>query len=607
MSATKLSIGDFSVFGFTKEPSSLSTQRMLSCLGITPKTIEFGEVGHLFFYSSYGEVAESDNLLVMKLGFIRTPSGSSISAKQLITNKIVGTDFIDHEAIRGNALIVVFSKIKPIFSAFKTILGVPQLYYSAVNGGIFCSDRLRCIVNLLDRVDLNEDAVPLHFLFRETPGELTYFKQIKRMIPGESIKWYDGKFDHKLAQTFNFYAGEYPFLLSDQNAKEALYDSLKCVVGNYVTQIETSGNHLINLLSGGVDSSLIQFLINLKTSHMPPCSCSYAIHVPSFKFEIEYARKSIEIFQTQHQFIDIKPENYPGLLTRAIEILAQPPILETEPSMLSLAEFFQNTNDQSRYFSSGQGADTVFGLTKSKKLKGLYTIGRIPFASPILKTLGIITKPFTRISQALHKGSLILRHTEDSDSFISPDNQIAVYSDLNLLRRCFGEETLLKSLQYRREFSLQYIDSKYPLERMHLIDLLSDTYEIGVQRQQLFLSCKREQIHPFFDDDVLRIGFAFHPEIRYIKSFDPKYLLKDLLAQKTSFPYARKRKGFSIFEEDLFIWMKSGPLRPLVQEIEKPGFLTRPQFDRLLNQPDYTLWTLLTFDLFKKRIIGNLN
>ena len=181
---------------------------------------------------------------------------------------------------------------------------------------------------------------------------------------------------------------------------------------------------------------------------------------------------------------------------------------------------------------------------------------------------------------------------------------MAVYGDLGILRRCFGDGVLKKALQYRREFAAEYLDTDHYLEQIHVIDLMTDTYELGVQRQQLFLAHQREQLHPFFDDDTLRAGFAFHPDIRYIKGLRSKYLLKDLLEQKTESPVARRPKGFSIFEQDLFEWMQSGPLHPLVEDIRLPGFLSRAEFNQLLKKPDYFLWILLVYDIFQRRCLA---
>ena len=67
--------GDFTVFGFTRNPGSM-IQRLSARLGIAPRTIDFGSLGQFFFYTSYGDVAESEEALVLKLGFLRSTTKS---------------------------------------------------------------------------------------------------------------------------------------------------------------------------------------------------------------------------------------------------------------------------------------------------------------------------------------------------------------------------------------------------------------------------------------------------------------------------------------------------------------------------------------------------
>ncbi|MHB8135335.1 MAG: asparagine synthase-related protein [Anaerolineaceae bacterium] len=593
-------IGDFSIFGFSKNPDYLVDQMMLLHLGVVPKKIDFGQVGKLFYYSTYGDLAESEQTVVLKLGFIRSITKSPLSAQQLISKKIVNQGYIDHNAIRGNALIVSFGKTDPIFSAYKTMLGIPQLYYTIVDGGIICSDRLLCIVRLLDKPEINENIIPMHFLFRSVPGDLTYYRQIQRLLPGELLQWTDRNLYRNLVQDMrvsDFSDVAQPRVL---NTEETLYEHLRYVVGDYVAQVEQKGEYPINLLSGGVDSSLLQFLLNMQTGQQPSKSLSFAVQVPDFLHEIEYASQASQLFRTEHTFVDIKPSDYPDLISRTIEALAQPPILETEPGMLSIAEYANKNKLSSRFFVSGQGADALFGCNLSVKLKGLHMMGKIPGSTMILKSMGVLLKPFTKISRMLCKGGEILSLAKDQDDFFDPVNSIFIYANLDTLRHCFGDTVLHNSLRYRRELAGQYLDTDHYLERIHIIDLLTDAYEVEIQRQQLFLSQKREKIHPFFDDDILRAGFAIPTEKRFIKGFRPKYLLKDILQKKTGSPAAHKPKGFSIWENDLLTWMESGPLKPMVREIKLPGFMTRKELESLQKTPTYFLWELLVFDLFQQ-------
>lgn len=594
------SFGDFTIFGCTQNPAIFLQHQVPVRLGVAPRIFQPGPLHALFFYTTYGEVAEDDESLVLKLGFLRSLERTAISAQQLLEQGFAKPDAIDSGRLRGNALMACLGKKEISFSVYKTLLGVPQLYYAPIDGGFICSDRLKCIVHLLDRVDLNEDIIPLHFLFRSTPGDLTYYRQIRRLLPGEFLRFTDGKLSLKIVQDFRFPENSGAAGKSEEDTIESLYKDLGDVVTDYISQVEQKGECLANLLSGGVDSSLLQHLINKHTTNPPARSYSFAVRVPSFSHEIEYAQQASQLFQTRHTFVDIQAEDYPGLISRTIEALAQPPILETEPGMLSIAEFFPLRGGLERYFVSGQGADTVFGLHGDKKLKGLHTFGKIPGARWALRLAGTLLKPFKRVSHMFIKGSEILGSDRDPDTFISPANSVVVYADPGVLRRCFGDQPLLNALRFRRELATRYLDSDHYLEKPHVVDLMTDTYELGVQRQQLFLEHGLEQVHPFFDDDILRAGFAIPAGRRYIKGQQPKYLLKEMLHRKTGAAVSRKPKGFSIWEADLMAWMTTGPLNAAIRAIDLPGFINRADFNRLVKNPDYFLWELLVFDLFRK-------
>ena len=195
-------------------------------------------------------MAENDESCVLKLGFLRSPVRTALSAQQLLEQQIVKPDAIDSGRLRGNALVACLGKKEISFSVYKTLLGVPQLYYAPIDGGFICSDRLKCIVHLLDRVDLNEDIIPLHFLFRSTPGDLTYYRQIRRLLPGEFLRYTDGKLSLKIVQDFRFPENSGAAGKSEEDTIESLYKDLGDVVTDYITQVEQKGECLANLLSG---------------------------------------------------------------------------------------------------------------------------------------------------------------------------------------------------------------------------------------------------------------------------------------------------------------------------------------------------------------------
>jgi hypothetical protein len=606
---TNPQLGDFTIFGFTRDPGFLSNS-LSNRLGITPRSVQIGSLGQFFFYTTSGECAESEEAIVLKLGFLRSSTKSPLNARQLLNQKQVRPQSIQADAFSGNGLVVGLSKSEPVFSVYQTLMAAPQLYYSVSENGIICSDVLRCVARLMPYCELNEAILPQHFLFRSVHGSSTYLRGVERLIPGQFLKWADGKLEIKYLRSLVTAADEARYIRNEALALNLLCESLQEVVGDYVTQAQANGQRAATLLSGGVDSSLVQFFINNALPQHPWRSISFSIQVPAFDFEVGYARQASQLLGTEHTFVTYTPQDFPGLLTRTIDILAQPTRLETEPSILAVAEYVHTENWPERYFFSANAADSIFGVSESVKLKGLHYISKIPFAVPILKGTGKILAPISAShSQMLIKGADILACEKDPDSYVSPSNTILVYvwdDNWDIIRRCFGDQALREALAYRRSLAANYSTSQHYLDRVHDIDLFVGTVELNAQRRQLYLAHHLDQVDLFCDEDLLKVAFTFHPDMRYIKGFKYKHLLKRLLAQKTGSPVARKPKGSSTVNDDFIGWMRvGGPLRPLVEEIDRPGFIEKKDFDRLIKKPDNFLWPLLTFDIFKKRVLKN--
>ncbi len=598
--------GDLTLFGFSQEPEDSLKRRLSRCLGVVPRVLDFGTAGKFFFHTSYGDVAETEQTIVLKLGFARSPTKSSLSALRLLDQKIVTPQRIDHAALRGNALVACFSKTEARFAVFKNLMSLSQLYYWKSGDEWIGSDNLRCLTATLDQMELNEDIIPFHFLFRHAPGTLTYYKNVRRLFPGQLLTWQEGYEDVRCIEDLRFSDNAQIFQRMGPRFVQFLYQELKDVVGAYINDIRSRRHGLGNLLSGGVDSSLLQLIINEQLAPTRARSFSFVPeNTPSFEFEVEYARQASEILRTDHTFVRFKPEDYPNLIVKATEVLGQPVLSDVEPCKLALAEFLALHMNDLRFYCVAQGADALFGLDVARKLKILEGLDRVPGSSLALAAAGRLLKPFTGKGQTLLKGAEMLAHDYDSALFVAPINTIGVYADLDIVRRSFGDDTVRRVLEYRRDLETQYLNSAHYTEKVHIVDLLSDAYEVQVQSSQLFLAQSREQIYPFLDDDILRASFTFPPEVRYIQGSRTKPLLKGILELHGLSAIARKPKGGSVFTDDLYSWMRSGPLREMVRDIALPSFISRVDFDHLLQEPDHTLWSILTLDIFQKTVLSS--
>ena len=598
--------GAFTLFGFTRDPRRPSW--IAEKLGVKLRTFPAGSAGQFFFFTSDGESFEADDVVIIKVGFLRSSARSPLNAVQFYQQNLAAPGFIQTDRFSGNGLVIAISKDEPRFSAFETLLSAPQLNIYETPDEILCSDALGCLTRLLKDCEPDPSILPQHFLFRTVQGAFSYYRGVRRLPAGEMLRWEDGCSKLERVRSLDSAGGDPRQVRDSQQAVALIEETLQGVVNDYIEQAGKMGSDYVNLLSGGVDLSLIQSMLNSHDSHPFARSLSYNIRVPSFEFEVDYARQASQIFKTQHSFIDIFPGDYPGLLTRSVALLSQPPILETEVNLLAIVEYARSVRLPARYFFTGLAADSMLGEKDTPKLANLLIWQKLPFAAALLKAIGLGLAPFTSRAHTFALGSSLLAGERDPGSYYAGENYFRTYISedyLNLARKCFGDRALKEALQYRRDLAAGYardLHARPYLEKVHLIDLLTDTYEIAVQRRQLFLGGRFDHIDPFMDEDVLRAVLSIHPSIRYIRRMQPKYLLKELVEQRTGAPIGYRRKGASAATEDILSWAASGPLREMVAEIDRPGYLSQADFDHLCQHPNYFLWPLLTYDLFCKAI-----
>lgn len=608
--------GNHVIFGLTRHPQEWLRQRLPSRLGITPRSVDMGAAGHFYFHASCGDVAESEHAIALKLGFARSPAGRSLSAQQLLDQKIVQPHGIDNSAIRGNALVACFSKTEPRFSVYQTLMALPQLYYTRLESGLLCATRLNSLLSLLDKVQLNEDAVPMHFMFRLVPGPMTYFRGIERLFPGQVLSWSDRGLDVRLVQDLRFPDNGATFDRVDSPSIEALHTRMRQVMGAYLGETQPSDHSAAALLSGGVDSSLIQLLINEQpASSEPSPSYSFAVRVPSFEFEVGYAQHASRLLQTRHTFVDISPDAYPDLLSRTIETLGQPDLYnESIPCNLALVEFLASGVPDIHMFFAGQAADALNGISEARKVALFEAANRFPGSGVAFRLASDLLAAWSPSkAEGLRHVAKMLAEAHAAPRAANPavtvptDYVATGTTDLQIARRCFGERVVSKCFDYRRTLEAEYRDSPSVLEKIHLIDLLTAGYDPAVAVAQLFSAFRRDLVQFYLDEDVIRSTLAFTPGVRFLQGLNTKPLQKQILARRSLAELTRKRKGGTSFNRDLYAWMKQGQLRDMVQAIDLPAFVSRPDFDGMTQRPGPFLWNLLTFDVFQKRVLKEVH
>ena len=495
-------------------------------------------------------------------------------------------------------------------------MALPSLYYTHLFGGVVCATDIRCLIALLDReqVRLNEESVPTHFLFGLPVGQSTYFRDIWRLFPGQMLRCDAGSVSIKRVTDLRGVVEERTWEASSALSSGAFYERMSAIMGTYLDEAKASGMGVGNLLSGDVDSSLIQMLINDQGDGAERgASFSFAFETNDDS-EKRYANHASKLLNTQHIFCDIPSRDYPELLTRSIETLAQPNLrYEGELGKYALAGFLAENVPNTQLFFAGQGADGLHGFNVAKKIALVEKAKRIPGSHVAFQLMASSLAPWaTSRSRALGDIAKLLAHSGDETAttiptMYLPTNLVEIRTrEVDTLRRWFGDQAIQRAFDARRSLEADCVQSASEIERAQMIGFLTTGYGHGATVSHQFFSAHRRRLVQFFlDEDVIRMTVAVKPETRFLKRFTTKPLLKQILARQSLSILSEKAKLGTTLRSAVVGWMKEGPLAEMVRAIDVPSFVSKPALlDEMLTFRDIgLLWNLLTFHVFQERML----
>lgn len=132
---------------------------------------------------------------------------------------------------------------------FADPLGVRPLYYAQYQGSLLVSGSLPWLIDQLPSVSPNEEAI-CYYLLRDWPGgEHTFYREIRRVIPGTYLRWKAGKLTS--LRSWEFEPPTPSRFRDPQEAAERFHHLLRQSIQRRVPKPESLGIWL----SGGVDSS----------------------------------------------------------------------------------------------------------------------------------------------------------------------------------------------------------------------------------------------------------------------------------------------------------------------------------------------------------------
>ena len=477
--------------------------------------------------------------------------------------------------------------------ASRSLLSVPEVYWTDTGDNLLLAGSLADLLPHVGSRRLLERSIVDHHIFRWSSGTRTYLEGVFHLLPGHELQWNgQGSATSRQIQSLREFISEERRPVNRESASLQI-EALRRAMARHLEYTRSEDRAV--LLSGGIDSSVMQMVIEGLDETSPLQTRSFILETPEWLEEEGYCREAVGIFGTQHEYIRISPADYPALLVDTIATLGRPFGHDSQPASTGLFRALGAAGPTTLW--SGEAADAIYGRTTVKP-----RYGHLP--QPILWALGIALQPFspTKAQNARTTAQRMRAYLGGETRPEHPTNTQVRFCDLATVTRWFGERAVEEAMTERRNLATLMAGPVSDIERVHMLSLFTSALYSASMDFQVAAASGCTILNPYVDEQVIRAVLRTNPEQRYFYKGRTKPLLKLALQERTGRDFIARPKRGGGFYTDLCEWMREGVLADLVRSIERPGYVDRKSFQQKIESPDWTTWNLLLMDLYMKHL-----
>ncbi len=221
----------------------------------------------------------------------------------------------------------------------------PFYYYQTADGKLLCSLSIRKIMEQPGFVkELNGKMLQIYMTLTYVAGEDTFFKGVKKLMPGHWLSFRDGKLEIHRYWTPSFAPDE-------SKSLEEWADEIHSALTHIMTEVKEDGEVAESFLSGGVDSSYVLAMSDARRAD----SCGY----DEERFdESRVAAVTAGLLGVEHSVAKIHPEDFFGVVPYVMYNMEQP---LGDASAIVFTLGCNATAKHTKLCYSGEGADEFFG------------------------------------------------------------------------------------------------------------------------------------------------------------------------------------------------------------------------------------------------------
>lgn len=221
----------------------------------------------------------------------------------------------------------------------------PFYYYETEDGELLYGTMIRDIIDQPGfKKELNEEMLQLYLSLTYVAGENTFFRGLKKLLPGRYLIWQDGKLEIHRYWKPEFHPDESKTL---EDWADEIHNTLKEIM----PEAKTADERVESFLSGGVDSS---YVLAMSDAEQADC-CGYEEE----RFdESVLAEKTAQLLGRKFSRSIITPEQFFDIVPYVMYNMEQP---LGDASAIVFTLGCNATAEHTKICYSGEGSDEFFG------------------------------------------------------------------------------------------------------------------------------------------------------------------------------------------------------------------------------------------------------
>ena len=513
------------------------------------------------------------------------------------------------EHLRGMFAFAIWDQRKAELFIARDRLGVKPLYYAHTDdGSLYFGSEIKVLLEASAvKAEINYQVLPDYLANHAPSGEHTLYRGIKRLLPGHTLVWRDGKvvvnefWDLRFGtdepeRTDREYVNEWTELFEESVRLRLMAD---VPLGMF--------------LSGGIDSSAIAAVMSRMVSEpIKTFSVGFAEREAN---ELEYSRTVASAFRTNHHEVVVSPHQFfsalPNLVWHEDEPIAH-------PSSVPLFFVSKLAAQHVKVVLTGEGSDEMLGgYARYRKTLVNISLGQSynKFVPRNVRTAlrSLITDlPYSSLSQKLTRSFLTL----------TPDIETIYFDNFAVFPRPMQSQLMTAETKEQvgtfRPYSvvseiLAKCDAGSLLHKLLYADTKTYLHELLMKQDQMSMAASIESRVPFLDHKLVEFT-ARLPERMKIRGGITKYILRE--SMKGILPdsiLTRPKMGFPV---PVGAWFR-GPFKNVIDEyVLSERALRRQIFDpafvrSLVKRHDAgedhseRLWALVNFEIWQRQFLDS--